>query len=214
MLFDLSPAELISRIVVLLVAFTVHEFAHAFVADRFGDTTPRSQGRLTLNPFAHLDPIGSLLLLVTGFGWAKPVMIDPYALERRNRAAPMLVALAGPASNFLLAVLASLPVRLGLVAMSFQRGTLLPTASQLIDDFVFINLLLMLFNLIPISPLDGEKILTYLLPPSGRNLMDTIRPYGPLLLMLVIFVLPSMGFNILGTLITRPMQILYSFLLG
>jgi Zn-dependent protease len=214
MLFDLTSAELIARIIVLVVAFTIHEFAHAYTADRFGDTTPRLQGRLTLNPLAHLDPLGSLLLLVTGFGWAKPVQINPYALERRNRAAPMLVALAGPASNLLLAVLASLPVRLGLVTFTFATGRLFPTASQLINDFVQINLLLMLFNLIPISPLDGEKVLTYFLPPSGRNFMDQIRPYGPLLLMLVIFVLPSLGFNVLQAIIVRPMVLLYSFLLG
>lgn len=214
MLFNLSPSELIARIIVLLVAFTVHEFAHAFVADRFGDTTPRSQGRLTLNPFAHLDPIGSLLLLITGFGWAKPVMINPYALERRNRAAPMLVALAGPASNLLLAVVAALPVKLGLISLSFQTGKLFPTPIQLIDTFVQINLLLMLFNLIPISPLDGEKVLTYFLPAPGRNFMDSIRPYGPLLLMLLIFVLPSLGFNVLQAIIVRPMIFLYSALLG
>lgn len=214
MLFDLTPAELIARLIVLLVAFTVHEFAHAFVADRFGDTTPRSQGRLTLNPFAHLDPLGSLLLLVAGFGWAKPVMVNPYALERRNRYAPLYVALAGPVSNFLLATLASLPVRFGLVNLSAGVGGLFPTAIQLIDEFVYINLLLMLFNLIPLAPLDGEKVLTYLLPPQGRDFMDRIRPYGPILLMVVIFLLPNMGINVLNILISGPMLKLYYLLMG
>lgn len=214
MLFDLSPAELIARVVVLVVAFTVHEFAHAWTADRFGDPTPRTQGRLTLNPLAHLDPIGSLLLLVTGFGWAKPVMINPYALERRNPAAPMLVAAAGPASNFLLAALAALPVRLGLVAVSLRGGELLPTAFQLLDAFIYINLLLMLFNLIPIAPLDGEKVLTYFLPRSGQAFMEQIRPYGTLILMGVIFLLPRFGINILQALIVRPMLFLYSVLIG
>jgi Zn-dependent protease len=212
--FNLTPAELISRFLVLVIAFTVHEFAHAFVADRFGDTTPRSQGRLTLNPLAHLDPLGSLLLLLTGFGWAKPVMINPYALERRNPAAPMLVALAGPASNFLLAVIGALPVRLGLVSAGFASTGLFPTLPQFIDDFIVINLLLMLFNLIPLAPLDGEKVLTYFLPRSGQQFMDQIRPYGPLLLMATIFLLPRMGINLLGILIGRPMQFLYQFLLG
>lgn len=212
-MLDLTPAELIARIVVLIVAFTVHEFAHAFVANYFGDDTPRSQGRLTLNPLVHLDPLGSLLLILVGFGWARPVQINPLALERRNRLAPMFVALAGPVSNFLLAVLASLLVRFGLVAFS-GPGSYLPTAFQLVDVFVQINLLLMLFNLIPIFPLDGEKILTYLLPAPGQRFMDSIRPYGPLLLMAVIFLLPMMGVDVLGFIILQPMRALYFALLG
>src|SRR3990170_8923316 len=110
-MLGLDPAELIARAIVLILAFTVHEFAHAFVADYFGDDTPRSMGRLTLNPLVHLDPIGSLLLLVVGFGWAKPVQINPFVLERRSSAAMMLVSLAGPLSNFLMAVLAAIPFR-------------------------------------------------------------------------------------------------------
>lgn len=213
MLFNLTPAELIARLVVLVVAFTVHEFSHALVADSFGDTTPRSQGRLTLNPLVHIDPIGALLLLVAGFGWARPVPINPYALERRSRFAPMLVALAGPASNFFLALIAALPLRFGLVAFVGQ-GQYLPTAFQLLDDLVFFNLLLMLFNLIPLAPLDGEKVLTYLLPYSGQRFMETIRPYGPLLLMTLIFVLPFMRIDLLSAIILRPMQAIYYLLLG
>ena len=215
MIFDLSVAALIARMIVLVVAFTVHEFSHAFVADYFGDSTPRQQGRLTLNPLVHLDPIGSLLLLVAGFGWARPVQINPYALEQRSRAAPMLVALAGPAANLVLAVAAALPVRLGLVEINLVGGRFFPTAFQLIDAFVLLNLLLMLFNLIPLAPLDGEKVLTYFLPPSGQAFMDGIRPYGPLLLMALIFVLPRlMGIDLLGIIIVEPMRTLYSILLG
>ncbi len=213
MLLDITPAELLARMVVLVVAFTVHEFSHAFVADRFGDDTPRRQGRLTLNPLVHLDPIGSLLLLVAGFGWARPVQIDPVALERRNRFAPLYVALAGPVSNLVLAVLASLPVRFGLIAVT-GPGRYLPTTYQLIDTFVLLNLLLMLFNLIPLAPLDGEKVLTYLLPYSGQRFMDSIRPYGPLLLMALIFLLPMFGIDVLSAIILRPMQALYYGLLG
>src|SRR3989337_1357854 len=125
-MLGLDPAELIARAIVLIVAFTVHEFAHAFVADYFGDDTPRSQGRLTLNPLVHLDPIGSLLLLVVGFGWAQPVQINPFALERRSPAAPMLVALAGPVSNLLLAVIAAIPMRFGLIPFTPGTGSLPP----------------------------------------------------------------------------------------
>jgi Zn-dependent protease len=203
-MLNLTPAELISRIVVLVVAFTIHELAHALVADWFGDDTPRSQGRLTLNPLAHLDPMGSLLLLVAGFGWAKPVQINLYALESRSPAAPMLVALAGPVSNFLMAVLASIPLRLGWIEFAFQQAEWFPSAFDLLQTFVLINLILMLFNLLPIFPLDGEKVLHFFLPPSGKAVLENLRPYGSMLLLAVIFLLPLMGTDVLSTLIFEP----------
>ena len=208
-MLNITPAELIARIVVLVIAFTVHEFAHAFVADYFGDDTPRSQGRLTLNPLVHLDPIGSLLLLVVGFGWAKPVQINPYVLQRRSPAAPMLVALAGPVSNLLLAVIAAIPMRFGLIPFSAGSGYL-PSLFDLFSTFILINLLLMLFNLIPIFPLDGEKVIHYFLPPSGQNFMDTLRPYGSIILIVVVFLLP----NVLQTIIFEPAFSIFTFLIG
>jgi len=208
-MLNITPAELIARIVVLVIAFTVHEFAHAFVADYFGDDTPRSQGRLTLNPLVHLDPIGSLLLLVVGFGWAKPVQINPFVLERRSPAAPMLVALAGPVSNLLLAVVAAMPMRFGLIPFSASSGYL-PSLFDLFSTFILINLLLMLFNLIPIFPLDGEKVIHYFLPPSGQNFMDTLRPYGSIILIVVVFLLP----NVLQTIIFEPAFSIFTFLIG
>jgi len=114
-MLDLAPSMFISHIVVLLVAFPIHEFAHAWTANFFGDDTPRLAGRLTLNPLVHLDVLGSILLVVAGFGWAKPVPINPYVLSLRSSAAYMLVSLAGPASNFFMAVLAAVPFQLGLV---------------------------------------------------------------------------------------------------
>jgi Zn-dependent protease len=199
MLFDLQPAELIARAIVLIIAFTVHEFAHAFVADYFGDDTPRSQGRLTLNPLVHLDPIGSLLLLVAGFGWAKPVQVNPYVLERRSPAAPMLVALAGPVSNLMLASLAAIPLRLGVLSSNFQfaQSGIFPSLSYVVVIFVLFNLILMLFNLLPIFPLDGEKVLHYFLPPYGQSFLDNLRPYGSLILIAVVFLLPSVLQNII-----------------
>ena len=179
--------ELIARIIVLVVAFTVHEFAHAWTADYLGDDTPRSQGRLTLNPLVHLDPMGSLLLLVAGFGWARPVMINPVALRQRSPAGPMLVAAAGPISNLFLAVAAAIPVQADFIQRGVFSSGIFPSAFQLASEFVFINLLLMLFNLTPISPLDGEKVLSYFLPPAGQAIMDRIRPYGPMLLIGIIF---------------------------
>jgi Zn-dependent protease len=223
MLFNLSPSMLISYIFVLLTAFAVHEFAHAFVANAFGDRTPELNGRLTLNPLAHLDVMGSLMLLVAGFGWAKPVPVNLYALERRSRWAPMWVALAGPGSNLLMAILMAIPFRLGLVsvfqaqmAIGTAQSHILPTIPQLLLVFVETNLLLMLFNLIPISPLDGEKILYYLLPANGQRVMDQIRPYGPILLLVLMFssfLLPG-RFNLLGVLIGAPMNFLLNLLVG
>ena len=115
--------------IVLITAFSVHEFAHAWTANYFGDDTPRMNGRLTLNPLAHLDPIGSLMLIFAGFGWAKPVPVSLYALERRSPAAPMWVALAGPLSNFLMALLAAIPFRLGLIKVNYFAGGFARTAA-------------------------------------------------------------------------------------
>jgi Zn-dependent protease len=216
-MFNLDPPTLISRIFVLLTAFAVHEFAHAWTADRFGDLTPRNNGRLTLNPMAHLDPMGSLMLIAVGFGWAKPVPVNPYVLARRSSAAMMWVALAGPASNLLMALLASIPFQLGLVSpfgAFASSGSILPSLDKLLWEFVYINLLLMLFNLIPLAPLDGEKILYYLLPISGKQVMDIIRPYGPLILLAVLFLGPVLGFNILGSIIGPPLTGMMSVLTG
>lgn len=217
MLNNLDIPTIIARVVVLLTAFSFHEFAHAWVAVRFGDETPRVTGRLTLNPLAHLDPLGSLMLIVAGFGWAKPVQVNPYVLQRRSPAALMWVSLAGPASNLLLAVIASIPFQLGLVSAyeaQFSSGNIVPSLDKLLYEFVFINLLLFLFNLIPIAPLDGEKIFTYFLPANMARVFDTIRPYGPLILMALIFLGPLMGINILGMIIGPPLQAMMRFLVG
>ena len=217
MLNNLDLPTIIARVVVLLTAFSFHEFAHAWVAVRFGDETPRVTGRLTLNPLAHLDPLGSLMLIVAGFGWAKPVQVNPYVLQRRSPAALMWVSLAGPASNLLLAVIASIPFQLGMVSAyeaQFSSGNIIPSLDKLLYEFVFINLLLCLFNLIPIAPLDGEKIFTYFLPANMARVFDTIRPYGPLILMALIFLGPLMGINILGMIIGPPLQAMMRFLVG
>ncbi len=216
MLFDLDPATLISRMIVLVIAFTVHEFAHAWTADMFGDQTPRMNGRLTLNPLSHLDPMGSLLLLVAGFGWAKPVPVNPYALQRRSSAAMMWVSLAGPLSNLLMAIIGAIPIRLGLVSSfaAFGNGGFFPTPAMVLFEFVIINLVLMLFNLIPLAPLDGEKIADYFFPPSWSRVLDTIRPYGPMILIAIVFVGPFVGLDLLGWILGPPLRALFGLLVG
>lgn len=216
-MFDLPISTLISRALTLIIAFTIHEFAHAWTATMYGDETPRLYGRLTLNPISHLDPIGSIMLLIAGFGWAKPVPVDPYVLERKSRSAYMWVSFAGPLSNLFLAILAAIPFRLGLLSIGYAfipNENILPTQEQFLFEFISINVLLLLFNLIPIAPLDGEKILAYLLPPSMARSYETLRPYGPLLLMVIIFVLPFIGIDILGLILYPAMQAILTFLVG
>ncbi len=212
-MFNLTPAEVFSNVIVLVVAFTVHELAHALTADYLGDSTPRLHGRLTLNPLAHLDPLGSLLLLVAGFGWAKPVPINPAALRRRTPAGVMLVSAAGPLSNLVMASLAALPFRLGLLHPALPRG-LFPTLSQVLTQFILINLVLFLFNLIPVAPLDGDKILAYFLPPRWGWRLENLRPYGSVILLVLIFVAPMLGLDILSLLVFRPAVSLFSLLVG
>ncbi len=216
-MLDLNFSTLIARIIVLLTAFSFHEFAHAWMADQFGDNTPRYNGRLTLNPMAHLDPLGSLMLVVAGFGWAKPVPVNPYVLRQRSPAALMWVALAGPMSNLLLAILAAIPFRFGVLSVEqafFSSGSLLPTLPQLLFEFIIINLVLMLFNLIPLSPLDGEKIADYFAPPSLSDFLGRIRPYGPMILMVLFIGGPYLGIDILGWIIGPALRFLFTALVG
>ncbi len=212
-----TPSELITYIIILLTAFPVHEFAHAWTADRFGDDTPRMNGRLTLNPLAHLDPIGTIMMILVGFGWAKPVPINPYVLQRRSSAAPMLVSLAGPMSNLLMAILAAIPFRLGLVSIQsigLASKSILPSFPQFLLTFIYVNLLLMLFNLIPLFPLDGEKVLEYFLPPAGVRVLENIRPYSPMILLAILFVLPFFGINLIGMIIQPALLSITGFLIG
>ncbi len=217
-MFNSNLAVYISSAITLVIAFTIHEFAHAWVADSFGDSTPRINGRLTLNPLAHLDLIGSLMLLFAGFGWAKPVPVNPYTLRQRSPSALMWVALAGPLSNFLLAVLAAIPFHLnwftGTVSNAGPLSTILPTPWEFAFMFIYLNLVLGIFNLIPLAPLDGDKVAEYFLPENWNRALDKIRPYGPMILIVLVLVGPSLGLDILGWLIYKPVDYLFTLLLG
>jgi Zn-dependent protease len=211
--FSLNVTTVLIYGVTLVIAITLHEFAHAKVADMFGDTTPRVNGRVTLNPLSHLDPIGSLMMIFAHFGWGRPVPVNPYALSRRSPAALMWVSLAGPAANLFLAVLGAIPLRLGLASYA-RPQEMLPSSQEFLTAFVFTNLFLTLFNLVPIAPLDGDKIAAFLLPPGAANVLETIRPYGPLILIVLLFVSPSLGFDFVGEMVYPPVSSLMLLLTG
>lgn len=179
-----SPGRLLAIGAILLLALPIHEYAHAATAVALGDETPRRQGRLTLNPLAHLDIFGSLLILLVGFGWAKPVQWNPANINIDRRLGSILVALAGPLSNLLLAVLSA--VALGFVDNS--NGMLI----QFLIFFLQINVLLFVFNMIPIPPLDGSHVLFALLPGSVQRFRWQLQQYGMLILLLLVYAAPGL----------------------
>lgn len=205
--------QLLTYLITLVIAITVHEFAHAKVADLFGDDTPRMNGRVTLNPLVHLDPIGSLMMIFAHFGWGRPVPVNPYALNRRSPAALMLVSLAGPMSNFLLAIIAAIPLRMGL-ASPLSPQAYLPSSFEFLTTFAFTNLFLMLFNLVPLAPLDGDKIADYFFPPFMGRALEVIRPYGPMLLIALLFLGPQFGLDFIGEFVYPPVLTLFNLLVG
>jgi Zn-dependent protease len=197
-----SLSQIVGFAVILLVAFPAHELAHAWMADYFGDDTPRMQGRLTLNPFAHLDLIGSLLLVVANFGWAKPVQVNQYTLMRHSRYAPAIVALAGPFTNLVLGILGALPIGLGLVREPESVTGL--SVFIVLAMFSWINFVLFFFNLIPLFPLDGEKILIQVVSPEWQVKLLNFRRYQTLPLLLAALILPYLGIPIINWLVFRP----------
>ena len=169
-----DPTQFILFIAALLVAITIHEFSHAFMADRLGDPTPRLQGRLTLNPLAHLDPLGTLMLILVRFGWGKPVQFDPFNLKDPRRDAA-LISFAGPASNFVLATFLGIVVRA------------LPETIFYLLPFIQLNVVLGVFNLVPIHPLDGGKVFIGLLAPQTARVWDRLlQRYGLIILLFLI----------------------------
>jgi Zn-dependent protease len=202
-------SALLVIVLLLLVCFPVHEFAHAYVATKLGDDTARLMGRVTLNPLVHLDLFGSLLFLIAGFGWAKPVPVNPNRLNGNPRTSYALVALAGPASNVILAILFALLFRLSAAILPADTA-LASMLFQGLGTAVLLNLFLALFNLIPIPPLDGSALLVALLPEAGARLVDQLRQYGFLILMLLVVAIPSL----LSQLIAAPAFSIARFLLG
>ena len=213
-MFNLAPSVLISRLIILVIAFTIHEFSHAKVADLLGDGTPRMAGRLTLNPLAHLDLMGTLMLLLMGFGWAKPVPVNPGALRRRTPAGLMLTSLAGPSSNLVLVALGAIPIRLGLASAFDPSVGILPSLGGFLLEFVYINVALFLFNLLPFSPLDGGSVLEFLVPPQWLPFLDGFRRFSPYLLIFAFIIGPRLGFDLFGLILRQPITALTRGLLG
>ncbi|MEA3355609.1 MAG: site-2 protease family protein [Patescibacteria group bacterium] len=196
-----SPLAFIIISLSLLIAITIHEFAHAFIADKLGDPTARLQGRVTLNPIKHLDPLGSLMLLFVGFGWGKPVPFDPFNLRHQKRDSA-LIALAGPASNLILATLLSLVLKSSPISIF----------TPLLALTIRMNINLAIFNLLPIPPLDGSKILYGLLPIEWADeYNDFMQSYGQILLILLI--LPIGGSSLAISLIMPVINLITNLLL-
>ena len=178
MLFRLPPEVLVLLIPVLLFALVFHEFSHGWVANKLGDPTAKYSGRLTLNPMAHLDLFGSLMILFVGFGWAKPVPVDSRYLAN-PRTDMMKIAFAGPASNLLLAFVAG-----SLIRLTGNMGVL----TSMLIMFAQINIMLAVFNMIPIPPLDGSQIFSGLMIRHNPDLVVKLQIYGPQILMgLILF---------------------------
>ncbi|MSP78089.1 MAG: site-2 protease family protein [Dehalococcoidia bacterium] len=208
----------ILTIIALLVAITIHEFSHAFLATRFNDPTPGRAGRLSLNPMAHLDPMGALMMLLAGFGWAKPVPVNPMYFGRNMLQKSALVAAAGPLSNFTIAAVCAIPFRFGLLVWpsdtrAFMNGGL-ETLAFLLLLMITYNLILGVFNLIPLAPLDGSKVLPAFLPRPAAEAFYRLEPWGPGILMIIIVLGLFTSFNILGTFIGPVVNVLSGLLVG
>lgn len=165
------------RIPALIIAMSFHEFSHGYVADKLGDPTPRQSGRLTLNPLAHIDPLGLIMLFIIYFGWAKPVPINPYYFKDRRKGV-LYVALAGPLSNVFLAIITRI--------LMFYFGNI-PVLGLFLTILYQYNLVFAVFNIIPIPPLDGSKVLWSILPKKEAHIYSQYEQYGQIALLLLLF---------------------------
>ena len=197
-----DPVAFVGFVLAIVLGITVHEFMHAYAAHRLGDDTGRLLGRMSLNPLAHFDLFGTLLLVIAGFGYGKPVPFNESRL--RSAASVSLVALAGPLSNFAIAAVSAIPIR-------FSSADLLGGAyREVLILIVFYNCILGVFNLLPIPPLDGSNVIYGLLPPRQQYAWRSVQPDGPTLLLLLLIA----GGRMLQTIVFGPAAALAAFLLG
>lgn len=216
---DFSSPDFVLRFLGILLGFVVgttfHEFSHAYTAVMLGDDLPRRQGRITLNPVAHFDPLGFFLMVLLALGigflaWGRPVQVNPYNL-RFGRKGMALVAVAGPLSNIVTALVLALPLRF--------HVDMPPTVAAVLGYMVFVNVLLAAFNLIPIPPLDGYAVLNGLVSNYWNILLEPIRRYSIPLLLALVFLpsfirIPGFDFNLLGRMVGGPLQLLQALVLG
>lgn len=204
-----NPISTILYFLALVVAITVHEWAHAISADRLGDPTPSLQGRVTLNPRAHLDPIGTIMLLFFRFGWGKPVQFDPFNLRNPKRDT-VIISLAGPASNLVLAIASSLIIRILDLGFLPLNGILPSLLLTFLIQLTIVNIVLAIFNLLPIHPLDGFKIVGGLLPDHYHRQWMELERYG--IFFLIALLLPIFG-SPMTRIISPPINFLLQLLL-
>jgi Zn-dependent protease len=186
-MFNLNFKDIIFLIPCVVAGFTVHEASHAFLAYRLGDPTPCEQGRCTWNPLAHIDLIGMLLIIFAGFGWARPVPIDRSNFKR-PKSGEIAVAMAGPAANFVLAFIFLFIAKLVSIAGGFELRPLGPNLYQFFTDMVWVNLLLGVFNLLPIPPLDGSTLVLAAIPDRYAVQKAAFVRYGAIILLILILV--------------------------
>jgi Zn-dependent protease len=206
---------LLTFVLGIVLALSFHEFSHALSAHFLGDNTARSQGRLTLNPAAHIDPLGGIMLLVVGLGWAKPTPVDPSSLRGDPRSGMAIVALAGPVSNVVIATIAAIPVRAGLIdsaAVGFRRFSGGDVVEYVVASFVFWNLLIAAFNLLPVAPLDGFKVALGILPRDAAVSFARLERSGPKILIILIMSGFLLGFSPIFTLWVQPIVNLLALL--
>jgi len=211
-----------AAIFALLLGIAFHEFSHALTATALGDQTARRLGRLSLNPMAHLDPAGTLLLLLAGFGWGKPVPVNPYALRNGPRTGMAVVAAAGPLSNLVIAALMAAPIRLGWTPWHNPFAFISSTAGWDLADYaglflsaaVLLNVILAVFNLIPLAPLDGFKVAVGLLPIDLARPVAQLERYGIVILMGLFFLGPVVGINFFDWVVRPPVEGIASALTG
>ncbi len=194
--------------VALAVAITFHEFSHAFTALLLGDRTAKGLGRVTLNPVAHLDPLGTAMILFAGFGWGKPTPVNPAYMRTEPRTGMAVTSFAGPLSNVIVASICALPLRTGVVSTDFIgftpfAGSAEDVLGYLLASIVFLNLILAAFNLLPVAPLDGFAIAMGILPRDAAAQFSQLERYGPAILLGAIGLDIFLGLGILS-LVMRP----------
>jgi len=207
-MLNLDIIDILIRIPGIVIGLAFHEFAHAFAADRLGDPTPRYQGRLTLSPLPHIDPIGFIMILLLGFGWAKPVQINTRYFKKPRRD-DILVSIAGPVTNLIIAIIFALITRLLftttlLITMNVRTFSIL---YYMFDYVIQINIILFLFNMLPLPPLDGFHVLSNIIPLKYYRFTYMLQKYSTIILILFV------ATNISSYLISRPASFIYSTIL-